>query len=624
MPKWTLSDDDIEVAVALSAAGELTLEVRHAGRVVVEPSRLGLRAAHADLTEGLLFGGLTARRVEEPYITVTGKRRAHHYVAQEWTLTFTRAGERLDLLVRIGGGGVAYRYAVPWSGPVTVCEEISEYVVPAHARAVLLPYENGRSDYEEIHRHTTAGEAERILYGYPSLFQVDGTWLLLTESDLDSGYAGSRLRFDGRAYRLDLPDPYVTAASPLVTPWRAMVVGDLAAVVESDLVTSLAAPSRVEDTSWIRPGAAAWSWWSDPPSTRDPEEQRRWVDFAAGNGWPYVLADAGWHKDWMPELIAYARDKGVGVWLWSHWQHVDTELEHREKLALWKEWGAVGVKIDFTESDGQDRMRWFDSILAATARLRLMVVFHGGTIPRGTERTWPHFMTAEAVKGAEWIKPRPGKRPLYPATHYLSLAFTRNVQGPMDFTPCTFTAVRDISAGFELALSVIFESGIQHFADGIDSYRRRPEALRLLSEVPVAWDETRLVSGDPADHVVLARRSGEEWYVGAGTAGEPRTITVPLAFLDETAGDQTAGSRTAGDRTFGERSAAGRGEWTAEIWRDASGDQGAGPEPPDDRIVTETVTVTAGGKLDLPVARNGGFTVRLRRQAPDLDKVINQ
>ncbi|MCT9930346.1 glycoside hydrolase family 97 protein [Planotetraspora sp. A-T 1434] len=595
MPDWTLSAGELTAVVALSPSGELTLAVRRGGDEVVAPSRLGIRAAHEDLSRDLAFDGISSRDVDESYTTLVGKRRAHRYVATEWTLGFTKGGHRLDLQVQISGQGVAYRYVVPWRGPVTVCEEVSEYVIAPTARAVLLPYENGRCDYEEIHRHTTAGTAEPILYGYPSLFQVDGTfhidgtWLLVTESRLDGTYAGSRLRFDGDAFRLDLPDPYVTAASPLVTPWRTMIIGDLSAIVGSDLVTSLAEPSRLDDTSWIKPGAAAWSWWSDAPSTRDLEAQKRWVDYAASQGWPYLLADAGWNKEWMPELLSYAAGRGVGVFLWSHWQHLDTELEFREKLAVWKEWGAAGVKIDFTESDGQDRMRWFDAILAATARLRMMIVFHGGTIPRGTERTWPQFMTAEAVKGAEWIKPKPGKEPIYPPTHYLSLAFTRNVQGPMDFTPCTFTGVRAISAGFELALAVIFESGVQHFADSVESYESRPEAQRLLARVPTAWDDTRLLSGDPADHIVIARRSagngagdgagdGEEWYVGAGVSGPARTITVPLTF-------------------------AGEGEWAADIYRDA----------PDDRIVIETVSVTAGGKLDIPVAFNGGFTVHLRR-----------
>lgn len=575
MSSWMLTLEDLQAEISLSDAGELTLQLRHRGRTIVAPSRLGLRVAHEDLTTGLKFEGKATTEIDDSYVTVTGKRRAHRYLARQWTLSFTKG---LDLQVRISDQGVAYRYSVAWTGPVTVCEEISEFVLPPSARALLLPYENGRCDYEEIHHHTTVGQAQPILYGYPSLFQVADTWLLITESNLDGTYAGSRLRFDGTAFRVDLPDPYITAASPLITPWRTAIIGELATIVESDLVTSLAEPSKVDDTSWIKPGAAAWSWWSDGPSTRDLDAQKRWVDYAASQSWPYILADSGWNKEWMPSLIAYAASLNVGVWLWSHWQHVDTELEHREKLALWKQWGAVGIKIDFTESDGQDRMRWFDATLAATARLKLMVVFHGGTIPRGTERTWPQFMTAEAVKGAEWIKPRPGKKSLYPPTHYLSLAFTRNVQGPMDFTPCTFTAVREISAGFELALSVIFESGIQHFADSIEAYQARPQAQRLLAQVPAAWDETKLLSGDPADHIVLARRSGPDWYVGAGTAGKARTVAVPLDFLDG-------------------------GAWTADVYRDG----------PVDQIIAETVPVNAGGKLDIPVAANGGFTIALSR-----------
>lgn len=578
MPNWTLAADDLEAEVTLSDAGELSLALRHGGRDVIAPSRLGLRAAHEDLSQGLTFEAITTGEIDDSYATVTGKRREHRYVAKEWTLSFTKRGHRLDLQVRISEQGVAYRYSVPWTGPVTVCEEVSEYVFPSSARAVLLPYDNGRCDYEEIHHHTAVADAEEMLYGCPALFEVGDVWVLVTESNLDATYAGSRLRFDGAAFRVDLPDSYVTTASPLVTPWRTMITGDLATIVESDLVTSLAEPSEVEDTSWINPGAAAWSWWSDGASASDAEAQRRWVDFAAAQGWPYLLVDAGWRADWIPELISYASERGVGIWLWSHWQHVDSEIEHREKLALWKEWGAVGVKIDFTESDGQDRMRWFDSILAATARLKLMVVFHGGTIPRGTERTWPHFMTAEAVKGAEWIKPKPGREPLYPPTHYLSLVFTRNVQGPMDFTPCTFTAVREISAGFELALAVLFESGVQHFADSIEAYDSRPEVRRLLAEVPTAWDDTKLLSGEPTSHVVLARRRGDEWYVGAGFSGNARVATVSLDFL-------------------------GDGTWTADVYRDG----------PVDRIIAETITVDVGGKVDVPVAANGGFTLRLRR-----------
>jgi alpha-glucosidase len=281
----------------------------------------------------------------------------------------------------------------------------------------------------------------------------------------------------------------------------------------------------------------------------------------------------------VPDLVTYAAERGVGIWLWDRWQNLDSEREHRERLGLWSSWGVVGVKIDFTESDGQDRMRWFDRVLAATAHHRLMVNFHGGTIPRGMERTWPHFMTAEAVKGAENIKPNRGKDPL-PPRHYVTLAFTRNVQGPMDFTPVTFTSERDISAAHELALSVLYESGVQHFADSVESYRGRPVETALLSRVPAVWDETRLLSGDPNDHIVLARRNGTDWYVAGGYAtAAAQTVEVALPFLPE-------------------------GEWTAELYQDS-------PANPHDEITYASTTTTRDGTLKLAVAPNGGFTIRL-------------
>lgn len=580
MPSWPLADQahthsDLDVTLTLSDEGELSLAVARAGDAVVTATRLGLVAAHADLSHSLRFIDESVEDIDDSYTTLIGSKREHRYQAQERTLRFANGDDELSLHVRVSAEGVAFRYTVPWRGPVTVRRETAEYVVPGDSRAILLPYDNGRSDYEEIHNHSTVAAAAAIRYGYPALFEVSNTWLLITESNLDRNYAGSRLVFDGEKFAIDLPDPFTTAESPLVTPWRTLVIGELASIVESDLVTSLARPSQLADTSWIRPGVAAWSWWSDHLSPQDFDAQRRWVDFAAEQGWPYVLVDEWWNRTWAPELIAYAKERGVGIWVWSHWQHLDSEVEHRESLAVWKSWGIVGVKIDFTESDGQDRMRWFDSILAATAALELMVVFHGGTIPRGLERTWPHFMTAEAVKGAEHIKPG---EPEFPPTHYLSLAFTRNVQGPMDFTPCTFTASRSISEGFELALSVIYTSGVQHFADSMEAYRARPEALRLLRRVPTVWDESRLLAGDPTDSVVVARRDGDDWFVGAGTAGAGRDIIVDLDFLQP-------------------------GAWSAEIFQDG----------PDDTIVVDTVSTRDGGKLTIPVATNGGFTAHLQR-----------
>ena len=204
---WTLTFANLSATVTLDSEGRLTLTVERDGRPVISPSRLGIRTAHADLSQGLRFDQLRSEEIDDSYVTLIGKRRDHRYVASGWNLSFTKGADRLELEVHISAQGVAYRYRVPWTGPVTVVAETSEYVLAGDSRAVLLPYDNGRSDYEELHVHTTVDAAAKMRYGYPALFRTGENWLLITESNLDATYAGSRLDFDGEAFRVDLPDP---------------------------------------------------------------------------------------------------------------------------------------------------------------------------------------------------------------------------------------------------------------------------------------------------------------------------------------------------------------------------------------------------------------------------------
>jgi hypothetical protein len=567
----------VTAAVRLDTAGRLSLEVRHGATVVLRPSALGIRTTTANLTTGLTFLSRADARLTESYSTAAGRRRAHVVDANQTTLRFSKGSARMDLVVRMSADGVGYRYVLPQSGQVNVVGEASEFAVPTSAKAYLLPYDNGRNDYESLYVHTTVAEAAAVAYGYPSLFRVGDSYLLLAESDVSGRYGASRFTLDGtsRTFRLTLPDPQETSPGPLATPWRTLIVGDLATVTESDLITDLAAPSKVADPFWIKPGRSAWSWWSNGPSSRDLAAQKRYVDYVSSQGWEYILVDAGWSSSWMPELVTYAKARKVGVLVWAHWTGLDTAAERDAKLPQWRSWGVAGVKIDFMESDGQARMKWYDAILDATARNRLLVNFHGATIPRGTERTWPHLMTSEAVRGAEMIKPKPGKQP-FPVLHYVSLPFTRNLAGSMDFTPVTFTAVRSISDAAELALSVVFESGVQHYADSITTYAAYPLAERFLREVFTAWDETKLISGDPSSHVVLARKRGSDWFVGAVTSGAARTVTVPLGFLAP-------------------------GSYVADVYQDSSGG----------KIALRSERITHTGTLSIPVAANGGFAVQL-------------
>lgn len=570
--RWTVSGSGLAAQVSLDPAdGSLTLGVTDRGRTVLAPAPIGLRTEEADLTSGLRLVDRKERRFTERYTMTTGKRLERATRMSELRLSFAGAADaRLDVVVRVAPDGVAYRYELP--AEATITGEASTFTLPADAPAWLLPY---NAWYEADRVATTAGGAAAGDFGHPSLFQVGDRFALLTESDVDGRYSGSRLRHaaGGADYQVVLADERVTARQ---TPWRTAIIGDLATVTESTLVDDLATPARFRDTSWIHPGKVAWSWLSEHSSPSDFERQKDFVDFAAANGWSAVLVDEGWSAAWVPTLVRYARARGVEILLWFHWNRLDTAEERDTVLPLVKSWGVRGVKLDFMESDTQARYQWYDAVLAKTAELRLMVNFHGSTIPHGLARTWPHIMTMEAVRGAENV-PAPVNNPVQ--------AFTRNVVGSMDYTPVSLdTGNRLATVAHEVALPVVYESGWTHFADNPEAYNSRPEALRFLNQVPTVWDETQLVAGHPSNGAVFARRSGDRWFLGAISVGEARTMTAPLTFL-------------------------GGGRWLVELVRDGV------PEQRGD-VVRSREVHTRGDTLAVDVARDGGFAAVICRARP--------
>ncbi len=353
-------------------------------------------------------------------------------------------------------------------------------------------------------------------------------WVLLSESSGDRGQPASRLELlPGGVFGVTRPSQQ-PGLPEVRTSWRVAVIGTLATIVESDLVDDLAEPASSKSWSWVRPGRVAWSWWADSSSPASFERQKDYVDFAARAGWEYVLVDAGWDPAWVPALTAYARRRHVGVLLWSRWDALRPAAQRDALLSRWRSWGVAGVKLDFMHSDSHQRMGWYRGVARAAAERRLLVNFHGSTVPRGMSRTWPNVLTMEGVLGAETYK---GQAPVTPV-HNATLPFTRNAIGPMDYTPVTFSAQRrQTSAAHELALSVVFESGLQHFADSPESYAAVPQGRRWLRGVPVAWDETRLLSGYPGASATIARRAGRRWYVGSIEAGAGRAVRLPLDFL---------------------------------------------------------------------------------------------
>lgn len=567
-----LESPDGSLAVEGSLTGrDQSLAVSREGRRAFEFSQMGLTAPLDEASPPTVaHAAVETQSVEGSFETVSGKRREHEYTATEATVTCeTAAGEVVELDIVLTDEGVAYRSRIPEVGSVLLFEEHAAVELPDRATAWFTPW---AENHEGISRRVPVAHADGE-FCTPGLFQIrDDEWVLLGEAGVDGRYHAARLRTVGepRSTVVEYSHPWtpVRAKGSFETPWRVAIVGDLTAVVESDFVPTLVDDSRVTDTDWIEPGRVAWSWWSETDSPTDPDRQREYVEYAAERGWEYILIDEGWESEWVPEVVDYAHDRDVGVFLWSHWCDLNVADERRERLDRWDEWGVDGVKVDFMDSDEQGRLQFYDALMADTARRELLVNLHGSVVPTGLRRRWPHVLTYEGVLGAEHLK-----FATITPEHNVTLPFTRNVVGPMDYTPVTFSAeTRHTTVGHELALAVVYESGLQHFADGIDSYASRPVAERFLERVPAAWDETRFLRGYPGSEATFARRRDDEWFVGCITAGASRTVTLSPDFLDDVS--------------------------EGIVVRD--GDSG-------EQLIRESVIGRPSDELSIDVPRNGGF-----------------
>ena len=512
---WRAGADTASGWTVTSPGGALSARVTEHGGAYDLAVRRGNRTV---LATTLGRGGAartTQDTLRETYSTPAGKRRRHVLAANRLRIALDH-GRRIDLLV--ADDGVAFR-------ETGAGHEVAAWRAPAGARAWLQSY---RPDYEGAYRPVGLRSAKPGDYGFPALIRTGDTWALLTESGL-TREAAAHLRIRRRGVlAVALP---AGASAPRTTPWRVAVVGDAATVVGSDLPLSLGRPSRIRDTSWIHPGRVAWSWWSDPDSPGDARRQRAFIRAAAAHRWQYVLLDEGWRGRDVPGLARYAAGKGARVMLWTAWRKLADPRRRERLLARWASWGVAGVKVDFLLSDSASRMAIMDDIARDAARHRLAVVFHGCTVPRGIQRTWPNVLTLEAVEGAERETSGQGAKAMDPAQD-VDLVFTRNVVGSMDYTPVTFSARnRDSTLAHRLALAVVYESGLQHFADTPESYARHPEAAQVLTDVPTAWDDIRLLAGGPDRDAVVARRAGDAWWIGSISATGAREQTVSLGFL---------------------------------------------------------------------------------------------
>lgn len=545
------------------------------------------------------------------------------------------AGRKMSIEVRAYDDGVAFRYLLPEQAgakTVRIEKELTEFNYPKDATLYPLIVDGFQSSYEdEYQQRQVNGLHPEWLIALPLLAEVPGAgWVAVTEADIEN-YAGMYLQKgkERNGLRAELSPRVdeqgkpgkgiaVETGAPVTTPWRVLMIGEEPGrLVESNIVLNLNPPSKIADTSWIKAGKSAWDWWSGEaaPSVSfktgmNTETMKHYIDFASASGFPYMLIDAGWAlanrknaQDYaavaditkidpqidMPELLRYAKEKNVRIWLWSHWTSVDKYME--QAFPLFEKWGVAGVKIDFMNRDDQQMTAWYRHVAELAAQHHLMIDFHGAFKPDGLRRTYPNVVTREGVMGKEYLKWSARVTP----THNTTLPFTRMLAGPLDYTPGAFGnatraefVARDKepmapnTRAHELALYVVLESPLMMVSDYPEHYAGQHD-FEFIKQVPVTWDEVRVLNGRPMENITVARRSGKDWYVGSITNWDARTVKVPLNFL-------------------------GDGKFTAEIYADAA-DAGT--------VATHTEftkqSVDRNTVLEVKMATGGGNAVWIHR-----------
>lgn len=520
-----------------------TIDVLHQGEKVVTIT-IGVNTTSINLTDDITLSSTSkAKRIDESYTMLTGKRSHCVNHANEVIVTYTNpAGNTLFTSIRIYNDGIALRYEVQ-NMPETdkIIADNTTYTVESGTPRWMQEYD--RQGYEHFYPMNGDGinpdKPTDRTWGFPALFNTgkeEGAWMLLTEADIRRGDCGSWLtnKKSADTYQQHLADHIINNT----TPWRLAIIGNLEDVVESTLVTDVSTPCKLTDTSWIEPGIASWIYWAHNHGSQDYKLLCQYADLAKEMGWKYTLIDAEWdvmkNGGNLQDVINYSNSLGVKPLLWynssTNWtgkwaptpqfllnKPEDRKAEYKKATAM----GLHGLKIDFFPGDKQETMDYYLDLLEDAIPNHLSINFHGATIPRGWSRTYPHLMSTEAVYGAEWYNNAPTLTNRA-ARHNATLPFTRNVIGPMDYTPGTFSDSQHphiTTHAHELALTILFESGIQHMPDRPEAYRSLPKEVRdLLSTLPSAWDETRLLSGFPGEWVVMARRKGNTWYI-AGING---------------------------------------------------------------------------------------------------------
>ncbi|MFO0788431.1 MAG: glycoside hydrolase family 97 protein [Pirellulales bacterium] len=579
--RWELSSPDGRLQVRVEPRNGISYSVRSGETPVVAPSQVDLKVAGSGWL-GKEAKEITAdenSREEMFNFVVPRKYRQRKVAYKELALEL---GDKARLVFRAYNDGVAYRWETSLADEITVDDELAEFNFPGDPQIWFPEEETMQSHQERVYKHEALADigANRFCSTGTLVDLGDGRKVYISESDLRSypgmylrgagerraGLVGKYAPFPLETYAKNDRDVIVTKPAPYLAktvgtrtfPWRVMIISERDAdLVQSELIHELGQPLAIEDPSWIKPGKVAWDWWNGIDITGvefragiNTATYQHFIDFAAEYHIEYVLLDEGWtastsdilHENRsvdLPEIVRYGKEKGVGVVLWVLWNALDANLE--EALDRFEKLGVAGIKVDFMQRDDQWMIEYYHRVAREAAARHLLVDFHGACKPFGLNRPYPNVLTSEGVCGLEQYKwtdkhANPPQELLYP--------FIRMVAGPLDYTPGAMrNATRDdyrsinehpMSLGtrcHQLAMYVVYESPLQMLADSPTRYRKEPECMKFLSAVPTVWDDTIVVDAKAGEHIAIARRSGDDWFVGAMTNWDPREFDIKLDFL---------------------------------------------------------------------------------------------
>jgi alpha-glucosidase len=577
---YDLRSPDNTIEVRIRTAGEIHYDVVLNGRAVLENATMSLDVEHVKLGIKPRFHDATQRSYDQKVEPIVRQKfaaiRDRH---NELKLSFDGG---YAVVFRAYNHGVAYRFETSLGEKrVKIYGEEANFRFSSNF-VVYYPQED--SFYSHNERKYLPQQANEIssdfIASLPAVIDVgQGAKLAIAESDVDD-YPGLWLRgtapefglaakfppyplkeqqASDRDYKVVETADYIAVTSGTrVFPWRVIGVAQRDAdLIVNPIVYLLAKPSQVQDTSWIQPGKVSWDWWNDWnidgvdfPAGINTKTYEYYIDFASKYKIPYIILDDGWYKLGnllevspdinMDELSTYAKQKNVGLILWTSWKTLDNQLI--PALDEFEKWGVKGIKVDFMQRSDQIMMNYYQKVCREAAKRHMLVDFHGDQKPATMTRTWPNLINTEGVRGMEWSKWSWESEP----KHNVTLPFTRMFLGPMDYTPGAMrNATRQTFAPInhqpmalgtrchQLAMYVVYEAPLQMLSDSPSNYLREPVIVDFLGAVPTTWDETRALSGKIGEYVILARRSGSEWYVGAMTDWTPRDLEIDFSFLPE-------------------------------------------------------------------------------------------